>query len=206
MVKELELRFASDESRWIELTVSNLLIEQRNLKQLIFRDITKTKQREANLEREATTDDLSGLSNRRQFRRSLDSCTNKSICLAIVDADHFKSINDSFGHVVGDNAIRFVASQLLEHFGDEICVARLGGEEFGVVVSAPVPSEVTSRFEDFRAAIESSAVSNQMIKLTVSIGLAFSDQHGNIRELMDRADIALYQAKNSGRNRLSIYQ
>lgn len=204
LVKELELRFASDESNWIELTVSNLLVDGRLLQQLIFRDITKSKQREASLLKEAHTDDLSGLGNRRQFRRTLDSCITESVCLAIVDVDHFKSINDSFGHIIGDNAIRFVASRLLEHFGNELCVARLGGEEFGIVVAAPVPEEMEQRFEEFRLAIESGTATTQTIKLTVSIGVAFSNPTEAVRELLDRADKALYKSKNAGRNRLTI--
>ena len=203
--EEVELRFASGDAKWIEMTVSTIKVGNDKLNQLVMRDITKSKRREASLEREATTDDLSGLSNRRQFRRTLDSQSRQLLCLAVVDLDHFKSINDSFGHHVGDNAIRFVASKLLEHFGDEPCVARLGGEEFGIVVNASQPELVEKRFEEFRRAIELGQINNQAIKLTVSIGLAFANSNNDISELLCHADEALYQSKNSGRNRVTTF-
>lgn len=172
----------------------------------IFRNIDSEKQRHRELHRQAVTDFLSGLPNRRQFRAILDSQAGQDVCLAIVDVDHFKQTNDRHGHLVGDRAIRLVARQLMECFDDAICVSRLGGDEFCVLLrQTDVPTAV-QQFEEFRARIDQLKLTDEGSGLTVSIGVANSftgwDWHG----LMARADQALYQAKENGRNQVVAYK
>ncbi len=205
-VSEFELRFASGESKWMETTVKEIEICDSRFRQLSLKDISKSKLRESELEREATTDDLSGLANRRQFRRVLDRNACRCLAIAMVDVDHFKSINDSFGHTIGDHAIRFVAGQLLRHFEEELCVARLGGEEFAVVCEFDDRKLTEEKFESFRQAVEVGHFFGTSLRLTVSIGLAFSDDAEEIGDLLFGADKALYTAKNSGRNRLALHR
>lgn len=190
---------------WVETTVTNLAIGSQEYMMLQLRDITTLKDMESRLYEEATTDFLSGLANRRQFRRLLDEHAQEQLCMAVIDVDHFKRINDDFGHAVGDNAIRFVAEKLTDFFSNEICVARLGGEEFGVVLSVEDRDCAEQLFESFRSAVETGTFCDGDVKITVSIGLAFSQENTDIYELLVNADKALYESKNAGRNKLTIH-
>ena len=97
---------------WLEFDVKPIEIEKRPCRLVTGRDITHLKNRESLLEKEARTDFLSGLSNRREFHHLLDQHFRDDICVAVIDVDHFKQINDSFGHLFGDMAIRYVACLL----------------------------------------------------------------------------------------------
>ena len=169
------------------------------------RDITFEKQRERRLEKEARTDFLSGLSNRREFQNVLDANCERPICVAVVDVDHFKQINDRHGHLIGDAAIRFVAEQMLKSFFEAICVARLGGEEFGVIADASI-EDVAAQFEEFRRTIQRSSFSEHNIGLTVSVGLAIGLDSNDGHALLECADKAVYESKNLGRNRLTVFE
>lgn len=204
--EEVKLMLGTGNHIWIETSVSKLAFNGLGYLLLQLRDITALKDMESKLYEEATTDYLSGLANRRQFRRVLDEHATEQLCMGVVDVDHFKSINDEFGHVVGDSAIRFVAEKLTEYFSNEICVARLGGEEFGVVLSVEDRHGAEQLFEAFRAAVESGTFCDGVTKLTVSIGIAFSQQDTDIFDLLVNADKALYESKNAGRNQLTIHQ
>ncbi len=202
---EVNLAFGESETAWLELIANSIVVEGQVFKMIQLRDISLLKDKESMLHREANTDYMSGLANRRQFRRMLDEHAGSNLCLGVIDVDHFKSINDEFGHTVGDSTIRFVAEQLIEYFGNEVCVARLGGEEFGVVLKVLDHDNVVRQFEEFRSAVASSSFCEGQIKLTVSVGLAFASTNENdIFNLLVQADKALYESKNSGRNRLTV--
>ncbi len=162
----------------------------------------------------ANRDDLTGILNRRAFRtlaqeRRLSTSGNASLVLMMLDIDHFKRINDEFGHFGGDEVLRSVA-QLVEaklRCGD--IFARAGGEEFWLLSSAIAPAEAAAVAERLRIAVEAHRVklAEGTVRLTVSIGVAvFSrDQVGaDLRAALERADIALYQAKTFGRNRVIV--
>ena len=185
--------------------VQRLSFGDRELRQCCLRDISGRKAQEFDLRKEAVTDDLSGLSNRRQFRRQLDLYSDDRLALAVVDVDHFKSVNDQHGHCMGDAAIRFVAAKLLQYFEMELCVARLGGEEFGVVIQVDDTNTVVENLEAFRRSIELETRAELTIELTVSIGVAFSNlENEQVFSLLERADQALYASKHNGRNCLTI--
>jgi len=159
----------------------------------------------------AATDFLSGLLNRRAFlEQSLKLCAKQAggrpVTLLMFDLDHFKSINDNFGHTVGDEVIREFARVLRRSLRTYDIIGRLGGEEFAAIF--PEPGDVTVRIaERVRASFEKAGkeIAALPVGATVSIGLAASHELvTNIDALIARADAALYRAKGDGRNRLHI--
>lgn len=156
---------------------------------------------------EATrTDALTGLFNRRAFSSILENAIDKAVIdckplvMAIVDIDHFKAINDRYGHPAGDTALVAVARVLRDNCGEANSVARIGGEEFAIVLPGADIAHATVQCEHIRATIE--ALQHDF-PLTVSIGLTASRIGGAVNSLYARADEALYAAKRGGRNRVA---
>lgn len=202
---EFEARRSDGEMMWIDVRVCRMTDGSEERIVLVSRDVDETKRRNLELKLAATTDFLSGISNRREFQRILESSIDENTCLAILDVDHFKAINDQFGHAVGDQAIRTVAESLVQFFPDALCVARLGGEEFGVVIEAEEFAAVTHRFDRYRQQFGNTFDYNIASKFTVSIGLAFNhNANFNVRDLLTGADQALYESKKNGRNQVTI--
>lgn len=166
--------------------------------------------RSLTLEHAALTDGLTGMHNRRYFDDALSEYLqefqriNRPIGLMILDLDHFKQVNDTYGHDTGDEVLRTVAACLKDMTRYHDIVARLGGEEFAIV--APnMDIEVLSRFaERIRKAIASQPIAAGNVRLTVttSVGLAVWDRRESMEDLYRRADACLYQAKRQGRNRI----
>lgn len=163
----------------------------------------------------ALTDELTQLYNRRYFNSHLDGLLqqaedrNKSISLLMVDIDHFKSINDTHGHDEGDKVLVEVAQRIKRHVRECDLVARLGGEEFVVVMPDARTGVGLQVAERLRQSIETKPVlleSGQELTVTVSIGLASTRDKGGVTRpvLLKVADDALYQAKRSGRNRVVV--
>lgn len=176
-----------------------------------LRAMTKTlSQRSETLEQAALTDSLTGMQNRRYFDDALKEYIeefrriNRPVGLMILDLDHFKQVNDTHGHDVGDEVLRAVASCLKDMTRYHDVVARLGGEEFAVV--APnMDAELLAKFaERIRKAIAGMAVlsGNVRLRITTSVGLAVWDGKETAEEFFRRADKQLYQAKRMGRNRI----
>ena len=158
----------------------------------------------------ASTDFLTGLLNRRAFmENALKLCArqaegNKPVTLMMFDLDHFKSINDRFGHAVGDEALRVFADTIRKSMRATDIIGRLGGEEFAAIVAEPM-EVATAIAERVRASFETAGavIAGHAIGATVSIGAATAtDVVTNIDALIARADAALYRAKGEGRNRL----
>ncbi|MGB2552411.1 diguanylate cyclase [Campylobacter sp. MOP51] len=160
----------------------------------------------------ANHDFLTGACNRRYFYENMEEYLkkikqkNENYALAMIDIDHFKKINDTYGHDSGDRAIKFLAKKLMDATKGSDIVARFGGEEFCVVLKNIPQEEAVKFFVNLRAVIASSMVTlkTQSIKMTVSIGLAFGDNESNVDEMLELADKALYAAKKNGRNRVEI--
>ena len=123
-------------------------------------DAAARRQREMSLELEALTDHLSGLLNRRGFQRVLERATDQCLTLSIIDIDHFKSLNDSHGHPIGDAAIERMGEILKSTFVNRaICVARLGGDEFGVLMkTAKSPETDRALLNEFTEAIRNATL------------------------------------------------
>ncbi len=159
----------------------------------------------------ANTDQLTGLLNRRGFIESARNlcaryARQRPIALLMFDLDHFKSINDRFGHAIGDEVLRVFAQVTSTSLRASDVVARLGGEEFAAILPAD-RDQAANIAERVRAAFEAAGVvaAGHRIGATVSIGAAVSDAPvTNVEALLLLADAALYRAKAAGRNRLEI--
>ena len=164
------------------------------------------------LENASFTDALTGLANRRALEAHFRRCderrgqTCEGFSIAMIDIDHFKEFNDRFGHAAGDTVLRMVGETLRSFVACEGEVAaRYGGEEFTLILSGAAGESVPGRLETLRRAIEDLEIlhpDSPHEKLTVSIGFAIARSGGTAQETLERADLALYAAKQGGRNRV----
>ncbi len=164
----------------------------------------------------ARTDSLTGLLNRRVFDRRLEEehrraqRYGKPYALTLIDIDHFKRVNDSYGHPAGDEVLRAIGQLLARQFRDVDTVARFGGEEFAVImpeISGAAATPVAERLRGTVAATPFRLPDGREIGVTVSIGVAcFPDCADSMQAVVDRADQALYTAKEAGRNRVVLYR
>lgn len=158
------------------------------------------------VQQQALTDPLTGLLNRRGFEQRLQEEIDRSLrynvpmALLMVDIDHFKDINDTFGHVIGDEILRMVAQLLRENVRRHDIVARYGGEEFAIILPATGCEGTPILGERIRRAVQQAAW--PYVPVTISVGGACHDATmTNATDLLTAADHALYDAKRSGRNR-----
>ncbi|MCE3016957.1 MAG: GGDEF domain-containing protein [Pirellula sp.] len=172
---------------------------------------TQTKQLEGYLS-EARTDALTGISNRRAFDQKMEECFQKwnqskqLFSLALVDIDHFKRINDTYGHPAGDAVLREIGSRLKDFSGEAVHIARFGGEEFALLFEATAKASA-SVMEKIRLVIEGKPIDadGNAIKVTLSGGVSQIASNDRISTLVRRSDEALYTAKMAGRNRVFIH-
>ena len=174
-------------------------------------DVTIQRETEKRLRHLAVSDPLTGLWNRRrliedaqaELRRATEG---EAICsLLMIDIDHFKSINDRFGHGAGDDVLRAVAMRCLSHLRKSDVVARIGGEEFAALLPGTGPIEARIIAERLLEGIASVPVKVGVndIEVTASIGgVSSTSADGDVTEFMERGDRALYRAKTAGRNRV----
>lgn len=162
----------------------------------------------------ATTDGLTGLFNRRYFLELAEKEIHIALryktplSMIMFDIDHFKHINDSFGHAIGDEVLRELARRLRQSLRETDFAGRLGGEEFAVICRA-LPNEACILAERLRKAMEDTQVvcGKAGISFTISLGIAgLQDGAQDITELLKRADDALYKAKNAGRNQTKLWE
>jgi len=167
-------------------------------------------QAEDKLEELATTDALTGLENRRKFDIEIDTEWRRGarakvpLALLMIDADHFKSYNDTFGHQAGDQMLVGIAiciSDSVRRAGD--CTARYGGEEFAVLLTETDKDAAVPIAESLRGIIERTRFFSDDSRLTISVGVSsFPTDGADPAALVQAADRALYQAKAAGRNRV----
>jgi diguanylate cyclase len=160
----------------------------------------------------AETDALTGLLNRGAFNNELnDLCRQTAVEAALVmfDLDHFKNLNDSFGHLLGDKVIQFFASLLQKHAGDEHLAVRYGGEEMAMIMldinqrdALKIADAVRTSFANSR--LKKKGSEDSIGQVTVSVGLTMLRSTDNPQDLIERADDALYLSKENGRNRISV--
>jgi diguanylate cyclase (GGDEF)-like protein len=164
----------------------------------------------AQLQLAANTDYLTELLNRRAFfheaQGRINGYAKRNIAygLAMIDVDHFKAINDTYGHESGDQALKVIALYMRKHFGSGIS-ARLGGEEFGVLIPGLDEDQLHGKLDDFRRDIAVSMIptGEYEISVAVSIGAVFNSNEPIAKQL-NEADNALYRAKENGRNQLCV--
>lgn len=183
----------------------------------LFTDITADLLMAAELRRLASSDPLTGVPNRRHFEErsaqiiAAREATGRSVAVLMLDVDHFKKINDTHGHPIGDEVLKVVARRCREALRERDLFARFGGEEFIALLAAPTADEVPATAERLRSAISGAPVhvGGLRIEVTVSVGGAMGEALPGsdarlLEQLVARADEALYQAKADGRNRVRM--
>lgn len=181
----------------------------------LWRDVTQRKTLERELQRMAHTDTLTGSANRRAFLQHAEACLARFrregtwFALLMIDIDHFKAVNDRFGHQEGDRVLVDFVQKLNAHIAGTDMLGRLGGEEFGIVLYRADAQEATRAGRHLlRQVAELPLPHDESCGtqcLTASIGMAgVADTDMRLSDLLERADRALYQAKHGGRNRLVV--
>jgi len=177
--------------------------------------ILENLKQQAQLRAISTIDPLTGLHNRRwmneMFLRQIDRCAReaKPLSLAVVDIDHFKSVNDTHGHPGGDQVLVQVAHAMQKHFRPTDLLARYGGEEFCVLLPDTALDLAAAALDRLRASIAGTALElgeGKTLKITISGGVAQWREGWSLEDLVNAADAALYRAKREGRNRVLASQ
>jgi diguanylate cyclase len=167
---------------------------------------------------EALVDALTGLANRRAFERRLASClttpeampsTEPGVCLVLGDIDFFKRVNDSYGHSFGDQVLRAVAQSIKRLAGEPRLAARVGGEEFALLLPKAALGEAQALAEQLRGAIAASRIrrgdnEQALERVTLSLGVTQLAHGESANDFFERADRALYASKRSGRNCVTV--
>jgi diguanylate cyclase len=175
-------------------------------------EIIKLREELEAVKQSARTDGLTGLLNRGAFDRELKQLCDKNdmaFSLALFDLDHFKRLNDSFGHLVGDKVLQYFAAMLVE-FSDEVHIAaRFGGEEMAMIFlhsnmedSFLLAESIREKFANSR--LKKKGSDDSIGQVTVSVGISHKQPNDSPAQLIDRADKALYKSKAEGRNRVNF--
>lgn len=180
--------------------------------ELLARDNLELSARATSYERAALEDPLTGLSNRRHLDQRLAELVASSreygvqLCVAVVDIDHFKTVNDGFTHTLGDSVLRTIAGMIRVHCREGDLSARYGGDEFVLCLLGTSSSSGAQVFDRLRSVVASHDWSalQPNLHVTLSIGVTEFTRQDNLESLLKRADEALYKAKNLGRNRVVI--
>ena len=171
------------------------------------------KKAQAKMAEMSTVDELTKLHNRRYFIEALEGEFERAsryeieMALIMVDLDHFKKINDTYGHPSGDMVLSKIGGILKKHVRRNDIACRYGGEEFAVILSNVSRENIYAAYDRFREMVSEHLFeyeSNQF-HITVSIGIAFSNNAESANDLLSQADQALYQAKDTGRNKTATY-
>jgi diguanylate cyclase (GGDEF)-like protein len=176
----------------------------------VMRVIGHLRMQQESLERYATVDELTGSPNRRVFLERLEREVNRfarlgtRLSVVFVDIDHFKKINDLHGHQVGDAVLKEIFARLEESLRAYDFVGRYGGDEFVMALPGNDAEGGAAVAERLRESVQESAV-GKISDVTISLGVAQLEESMNAEELIRKADVALYRAKNGGRNRTVMY-
>ncbi|MES2604725.1 MAG: EAL domain-containing protein [Pseudomonadota bacterium] len=210
--RELQLQFPIH-TAWVSLNSRNMLLDGHESVCLAMTDVTEAHELSNQLSYQATYDDLTGLLNRREFEDRLqevielsrDNGVENWVCY--LDLDQFKVINDSCGHMAGDEMLRQIAVELSASLRRDDTLARLGGDEFAILLencslqnAERLANKVCTTVQDYRF-----VWNDNVFRVGVSIGIAQINAGENMTEVMRRADAACYAAKEAGRNRVQIF-
>jgi diguanylate cyclase len=163
------------------------------------------------MEKKAREDQLTGLLNRSALQTSFTSLTTNEninqVTMVVADIDHFKSFNDQHGHSIGDKVIKLVADTLKSNLKGSDVVSRYGGEEFVILLPNTTINNAMQLMNTIRKKISTLSFINRATDkkidgITMSFGIAESDDTDNFHSIFDRADKALYRSKQNGRNRV----
>ena len=176
-------------------------------------EISQLQQNLEAIRAESLSDPLTGLGNRKYFDRALDAAAqlavtqNEPLSLLMLDIDHFKSFNDNYGHLTGDQVLRLVGQSLKQIINGRDTIARYGGEEFAVVLPDTDLPKALAVAEQIRRAVVARELKKKSTgeilgRITVSVGVSMLQSGDDMDALIDRADACLYAAKRNGRNRV----
>ena len=200
---------------WLLLSARVIDFEYEIALYMAFQDITDRKKKEMQLFDQATKDPLTKCYNRRQFEELAKNEIQRSrrynhpFCLFMIDADHFKNVNDTHGHAVGDLVLQALADCCRRTLRESDIVARFGGEEFVILLPEASIENAFRVAERLRIKISKLVVKNEQnqdVQFTVSIGLVSSTVTDDIPEMLKMADESLYVAKENGRNQVVVYE
>ncbi len=215
-VHEMILNYAKDGTEyWLDLTIHPLYDIFGNLSYYaaIERDLTDLKVKQLELMREANIDPLTGLANRRGFAsaaRPIIANADRAgfqVVVLMLDIDHFKQINDEYGHDAGDLALTKLGEMLSSSLRDGDLTGRFGGEEFAILLANVDEGQSLRVAEKLRGSISELDIAlddGRSINFTISIGASAIRGGEDLGNALTRADAALYQAKNGGRNRVCV--
>ncbi|MGV3664798.1 MAG: sensor domain-containing diguanylate cyclase [Leptospira bouyouniensis] len=220
-LKELELITKPKGTIPVEIRAFTIQNENIEYYAAIIRDVRERRRLEEqknvlinSLKRLAYMDELTMLPNRRSFADTLQKTIatvkrrNRESVLAVMDIDHFKVINDTYGHDIGDLVLKKMANIFVDCLREEDTVGRLGGEEFGCILPDTTTEGATIVLDRLRESVETHRFfifDNYYLNITLSIGFTKVHPIQKPEEILKFADIALYQAKNNGRNRIQVY-
>lgn len=205
----------NDKLRYWKISSNIILAKNRRKHGIIktIRDITREYVEKKYLEKISKVDELTQIFNRREFNERaakmlVESQKNDTqLILMMFDIDYFKKINDTFGHPIGDIVLQRIAKEAKSSFKEEAVLARFGGEEFVVMLAGVSEMNAEACAEAYRRKISDLRIipSDPNYRFTISIGMAIYESKMSLKELIQNADSALYQAKNSGRNKVMKY-
>jgi diguanylate cyclase (GGDEF)-like protein/PAS domain S-box-containing protein len=200
---------------WMMITVSLVRNAKGNALYLImqFQNISERKELAGQLEYLVDHDFLTGLFNRRHFEQELTREIDRMArygspgVVLLIDVDNFKTVNDTFGHMAGDDLLKGIAGLLRHRMRSTDILARIGGDEFAVLLPQTNTVQAAGVADGFVKALDKQTVilDNQSIRVTASVGVASFNGISDT-EVLARADVAMYAAKQAGRNRFVIYQ
>jgi diguanylate cyclase (GGDEF)-like protein/PAS domain S-box-containing protein len=199
---------------WVQETVSLVRDNAGHPRYLItqFQDISERKELARRLEFLVDHDFLTGLSNRRHFEHQLAQEMERAVrygaagAVLLIDLDNFKEVNDTFGHMAGDDLLKGVAGLLKHRMRHTDTLARVGGDEFAVLLPHTGADQAQIVADEFVKALghQTAVLATQSIRITASVGVALFDRLGTT-DALARADLAMYEAKQAGRNRFVIF-
>jgi two-component system, cell cycle response regulator len=204
-----------DEKEYIDL-IESARNELADLSSALIDQVHVQNQDMENIKLQLGLDSMTQLNNHNRFLENLQHEMSRAtryrtpLSIIMADIDHFKSINDFFGHLAGDHALRCVAAQLKQMLRDSDQIARYGGEEFAIILPMTEPGGAMQAAERLRQGVESLKMhyNDRPIAVTMSFGVASmeGDREVDVESLVKKADEALYEAKNTGRNKCCFYK
>lgn len=209
MMCEYRLKYRNQGYRWVEASATAIRDKSGNILKIvgIIKDTHEKKEAILLSQKEATLDPLTGLYNRKEFMKRFNEFIQTTpLALILIDIDDFKEINDTLGHLEGDQALLEVADGLRNIFSNDL-VARFGGDEFVICIPNLLDQEnLRHKINQLQTLFQKKVLINSPFTVSCSIGVSMYPQHGDtFMTLFDKADIAMYQAKKNGKNQYCFF-